>query len=82
MSRRVRASDDRARRMVTRTTRRDKLGEEKREMREEERDEAEEVKADLGLMDECVICRPERQRTPAVCLTNGLSARHSILRKQ
>lgn len=48
MSRVVRASDDRARRMVTRTTRKDKLDEEKREMREEEEERDEQSERNRG----------------------------------
>lgn len=56
----ARTGDDRARWTVTRTTRKDKPDEKggKRETREGEKNgqgKREEVKADLGLMDECVF---------------------------
>lgn len=64
MSRAVRMSDDRARCMMTKTTRKDKLdqakgGNERRAKRRRRQTnrqrEKDEVKADLGLMDECVF---------------------------
>lgn len=64
MSRAVQRSDDRARCMMTKTTRKDKPGREnegnerraRRRRRQMNRQrEKEEVKADLGLMDDCVF---------------------------
>lgn len=56
----VQTSDDRARQMAMSRTRKDKPSGEKWEMRKEEKmmnraRETEAVKADLGLMDECVF---------------------------